>query len=179
MADATRQILEQSARIATMTRQIADFANARSESRQWIDVNAHIKSICDFMAFDRRFRRTTIDFRAGPQLPAREIVPDHLNEVLMNLMLALVDDSTGRSVCGRLVVATESRGEDVVVRLSCAEGDGDKAAARAHGEAYDESVGRRVAEMGGRIAVTERGVELVLPVTGPAEAPYYEQAGAP
>ena len=156
VAGTSRLLLEQTARIARMTRQVADFATARSEGPEWVDVNAMVKAVCDFLAFDRRFRGTPIEFQPGQGLPARELVPDHLNEVLMSLLQACVEGGP----CTRIRVGTAPRGDSLVIALGC---EAHPVRAPDLPEARLESVRRRVAQMGGTLLLTAAGVEIDLP----------------
>jgi signal transduction histidine kinase len=150
-----RLLLEQTSRIARMTRQIADFATARGEAHEWVDVNAIVKAVCDFLGFDRRFRATPIEFRPGDRLPAREVVPDHLNEVMMNLLQACVQGGP----CERIRVETKAVGDSVTIRVNC---DAAPASVPAFSWAGLEPVRRRVVEMGGQLSVTGLTVEVML-----------------
>ena len=156
----SRLLLEQTSRMARMTRQIADFATARSEAPEWVDVNAMVKAVCDFLAFDLRFRSTPIEFRPGDRLPARELVPDHLNEVMMTLLQACVEGGGARGPWSRILVQTLARGECVVIRLACSAAT---AGVPAIAPERLESARRRVAEMAGRLSVAGAAVEIELP----------------
>ena len=160
VAEPAKQILEQTSRIARMSRQIADFATARSEAPEWVDVNSAVKAVCDFLGFDRRFHATPIEFRPGPQLPAREVVPDHLNEVMMNLLQACVERAPECAPCAWVRVETEARGDSVAIRVAW-----DAAPAGSPGFAPPrlEPVHRRVVEMGGLLSVASATVEITLP----------------
>ena len=161
-----QQILAQSARIAQMMRKIADFASARSETAEAVDVNALIESVCEFQGFDRRFRRVPLQFVPGARLPARELVPDHLNEVMMNVLQACVDVAGSESAERAIRVSTAvSAAGDVQVDLVCHSlmtGDSLPIGAVAADPRYDV-VRRRVAEMGGRIELDDTRVRIVLP----------------
>lgn len=154
----TALILEQTDRIARMMRRISDFASARGGEREWVDVNAMLKAVCDFHAFDRRFRNIPIEFLPAARLPARELVPDHLNEVVMSVLQAIADDGGRRQPPPRIVVRTLGEGDDVVIRIGCAE-----AAAQLRMDARFDAVSRRVRDMGGRLALGENGIEITLP----------------
>ena len=160
VAEPSRMILEQTARIARMSRQIADFATARSETREWVDVNAAVKAVCDFLGFDRRFRGTPLEFRPASQLPALELVPDHVNEVMMNLLRACLEGAGERSPRAPILVQTEARSDDVVIRVSL---DAAGVDALALPEPHLELVRRRVADMGGQLSVASATVEITLP----------------
>lgn len=154
---AARQIRTQGERIARMMRQIADFATARSETPELVDVNPMLKAMCEFLAFDRRFRGTPLEFRPGTGLPACELVPDHLNEVLMNLLQACVEDEPPRFA--RVEVSSRTQGDRVVVRIG--------------GEAADigawfaqprlQAIRGRIAEMGATATVVDGAIEIQLP----------------
>lgn len=150
------QILAQTDRIAHMMRRISDFAAARGGAPEWVDVNAMLKAVCDFHAFDRRFRGIPIDFEPAPGLPACELVPDHLNEVMMNVLQAIAEG--GGKPPPRITVKTLAQGSEVVVRIGCP-----VAAAQLQGDARFDPVARRVAEMRGRLALGENGIEITLP----------------
>jgi len=161
----SRTILEQTARIAQMMRQIADFSAAGSGAAEHVDVNAMVKAVCDFQTFDRRYRGTAIEFRPGEQLPARELVPDHLNEVMMGLLQASIERGGLHAAPRRVVVETALRGDDVVIRIACHSTAG--AAASAHlapdVEARIALLRRRVVAMGGRLTIGDAAFEVDLP----------------
>jgi signal transduction histidine kinase len=152
-------ILEQAWRIAQMTREMGAFASARSESREPVDVNRMAKAVCDFLRFDRRYRATPVEFRPAEDLPASAVIPDHLNEVLMNLVQLAVE-----SAPARVSVETGMRGEHVLVRIGCEGPTG--AAAPAPAVATDvrfEAAQRRIAEMGARLTIDEGAFCILLP----------------
>lgn len=169
--EASREIQAQSLRIARMMRQIADFATARSESAEWVDVSAMVKAVCDFLSFDWRFRSTPIQFSAGVDVPACELVPDHLNEVTMNLLQACAEE--GAPMHGRemLEVSTFVRQGRVVVSIGGAGMAGEATAALAPWLAQSrfEPIRRRVAEMDARLGVAGDAIEIELPLAVPAK----------
>ncbi len=152
-------ILQQTWRIAEMARQIADFAGARREAPELVDVNRMVKAVCDFLNFDQRFRATPIEFRPDARAPACSVIPDHLNEVLMTLLLACAEGD--RPAGGTIRVDTEARGDGVVIRIG-REPPGDARPADVS-DARFESARRRVAGMGGRLTVTGASIEIALP----------------
>jgi signal transduction histidine kinase len=165
-----RMILEQTSRIAAMTRRISDFATAGRESREALDLNALVKSVCDVLAFDSRFRGTPIELRLAQGLPACEGVHDHLTEVLMGLLHAF-EESAGDAGCPgseRIVVATAQQDNHVVLRIGC-ECAGPEAPCRLpQRQARLDSARRRVEAMGGRIRQSGTGMEIELPALGEA-----------
>ena len=157
-------ILAQTQRIAAKTRQIADFATARSEKIEPVDVNQMVGAVCDFLAFDRAFRTITIAFEPGVGLPARVIVPDHLTEALMNLLHEYVEsDSEGRFASKRIVVETEARATDVLIRITCDAIVANQLLADTSANPRMESTRRRIASMGGQLITTEGAIEIALP----------------
>ncbi|MBI4203784.1 MAG: histidine kinase [Betaproteobacteria bacterium] len=167
----TEVILEQTQRIAARTRQIADFAAARSETLEPVDVNQMVKAVCDFLSFDRRFRRTAIDFQPGAGLPARAIVPDHLTETLMNLLQAHVEnDGELGEAPKRISVETQVRGPDVVIRITCDAPPAARLLADAGADPRIESTRRRVANMGGQLTTVGEAIEILLPPPEPEPA---------
>jgi signal transduction histidine kinase len=162
-ADQPRLILDQTRRIAGMIRQIADFAAARSETPEPVDVNQMTKAVCDFLSFDSRFRSTSIEFRPDEQLPACFVVPDYLNEMLIRLVQAFVE---GESKPARIVVQTKLRGAEIQIEIVCEPGAANAFTA-ASGKAMDprvESVRRLVKAMNGKLLPIDAGIGMSLPM---------------
>jgi len=164
----SKTIIEQTWRIAQMTRQMADFASVRGDTSEPIDVNQMVKAMCEFLNFDRRFRAAPIECRLGDRLPARNVNPDHLNEVLMTLLQTCVDRGTQqRPAQGRIQVQTELRGADLLIRIAFESTAGEAPASigdPVH-DAHFESARRRIAEMGGRLSTADATIEIALPAT--------------
>ncbi len=158
---AARQILAQTQRIAQMTRQIADFASERGAGPEWLDVNARVKAVCDFLGFDRRLRGTPIDFQPSADLPARELVANDVDELTMNLLQALAEGAAQYAPGARLRVRTGLRGDDLVLRA------GLDAAARDDWppQARLDALERRARDAGARLQRDGGAVELVLPMS--------------
>ena len=165
-----RRILAQTARVGAMMRRISDFATARSEQPECVDVNAMLQALCDFHAIDRRFRGTPVTFSPGPALPACELVPDHLNEVMMSLLLALLDARPADAPRQALQVLTEAAERGVCIHLGVG-ADVASAAGLEAALAVDPrlaAVQRRVAQMGGRLVVADGQVRIELPAVSTA-----------
>jgi C4-dicarboxylate-specific signal transduction histidine kinase len=163
-------ILEQTQRIASMTRQIADFAAVRNASPELVDVNQMVKAVCDFLSFDHRFSTTHIEFRPDDRLPARLVIPDHLNEALMNLLQACAESKAAQhALPQRILVETRAREDDVVIRIAyeSAAVDGGLVLADAFPDSRFESARRRVVSMGGQLSLSNSTIEMSLPLPPP------------
>jgi signal transduction histidine kinase len=164
-----RRILAQTARVGAMMRRISDFATARSEQPECVDVNAMLQALCDFHAFDRRFRGTPLAFSPGAALPACELVPDHLNEVMMGVLLAMLDARPAAAPRQPLQVRTEAADGGVRIGVGLEAGPASAAgldAALAVDPRLD-AVRRRVAQMRGRLEVADGQVRIELPAAAP------------
>lgn len=162
--DMPAQIREQVGRIAAKTRQITDFAAARSETREPVDVNPMVRAVCDFLAYERSFRSTRIEFKAAAQLPLIVIIPDHLTEVLMNLLQACVDHGEPARPAPRLIrVESLPRENGVALRVTC---DTLPVTQWVAGPFHDPRMAatrRRIAGLAGTLAAAGDALELVLP----------------
>lgn len=162
-AGQTRMILEQVGRIAGMTRQITAFADGRGEQPAPLDVNWMIRSVCDFLGFDRRFAGVRFDLRLADKLPAGFGVPDHLHEVLMSLLLACAEACASRGATrGRLVVETAAAGAEVAIRIALQDERGAELDALPAADARMEAARRRIEAMHGRLVADGGRLEITL-----------------
>lgn len=161
------QILTQAQRIAGMTRQICDFAAARRATPELVDLNQMVKAVLDFMSFDQRFSALRVSFDPAEDLPALRLIPDHLNEVLMNVLQSCAECPTHpEGLSGCLSVQTRGDEETVAIRIGVACADPQEACG-AHRPFLDSSfdlVCRRIEAMGGSVELSPRAVEIRLPV---------------
>ena len=162
-AEAPRMIQEQTARIANMTRRITDFATAGHETAEPLDVNQLIHAVCDFLAFDRRFRGTPIELRLGDRLPACRAIPDHLMEILMSLLQGLKEACEDCPAPGkRILVESESLGAEVKVRMACECSAAHENRRLPSSDSRLESARRRLEGMGGRMESDGPALEIHL-----------------
>lgn len=129
-------ILEHARRVATITRQIAVFSAPQSPELQLTDLNGMIESTCNFVRYDPRYRAIELATDLDRQLPALEVVPDYMTQVLMNLLvnaadaLAAVEDRSRRVTVSTRALAGE-------VQLAIAD-NGPGMAPAALARAFDE-----------------------------------------
>jgi C4-dicarboxylate-specific signal transduction histidine kinase len=157
-------ILEQTRRIAQITRQIAEFAGPRADAAQPLDAGAMLTAVCEFMRFDPRFKTTRLEARISASLPPLVAVPDELSEVLMNLLQLCVDGAAAQKP-QRIAIEALAADEGVVIRAG---------GAVAPGETARRDRTRRLVEgMGGRMSEGgdgTHGYEIALPAA-PLAAP--------
>ncbi len=178
-AQLSRRILEQTNRIAGMMRKITAFAAARSEAAEWIEINPVIGAVCDFHTFDHRFRRKPIEFIAGAALPACELVPDHLNEVMMNLLQACADVSepAGAERSIRVTTAAAAQGVTIDVDCVCPASGAVLPIDYVTANPRFELIRRRLDDMQARVDLSPARIRIELPTirSAPAAAPVAEQ----
>jgi len=164
-----KMIVEQTARISSMTRRISDFATAGSDTPEVLDINQLVRSVCEFLRFDRRFRGTPIELRPGEGVLTCEAIPDHLTEVLMGLLNALEENCEHCRGAGgnRIVVTTAGAAGEVCIHLACECGP-ERVACRVPPEGTRlDSARRRIEPLGGRLAFSLTGIEIRLPAWSP------------
>lgn len=84
-------ILEQTKRIALITREISEFSAQRPAEADWLDLNGLVRSTCNFMRYDSRFRDINLTLELDDQLPAVMAVGDQVVQALMNLLANAAD----------------------------------------------------------------------------------------
>lgn len=84
-------ILAEARRVAAITRQMSSLTAPQSPEPRLIDLNGLIHSTCNFVAYDRRFGRVKLALDLDAQAPAVYTSPDHMTQVLMNLLINAAD----------------------------------------------------------------------------------------
>jgi signal transduction histidine kinase len=125
-------IVAQTTRLASITREIAEFASPRAAEPQYLDLNEQVRNTASLLRYDRRINHVTLHVDLDPQLPAIYGVADQFTQLLMNLVINAMDAIEG--VAGRaptITVATRCAGAraSLVVEDN---GCGMDAATRAH-----------------------------------------------
>ena len=110
----TALILAQTARLAAIAREIADFAMPVPAERQLLNVNEVIQSTCVFLRYDRRFRGITLETNLNKGVPAINAVHDRLVQVFMNLLINAADALEGLEDRAPRIAITTARDEGQV-----------------------------------------------------------------
>lgn len=87
-------ILEQAQRIASITRNIAQLTTPRSPQPQLLDLNAIVRNTCNFVSYDKRFSGVDLTLDLAHDLRAIKAVPDHITQILMNVLINAADALT-------------------------------------------------------------------------------------
>jgi hypothetical protein len=129
-----------------------------------VDVNQMVLAACDFLGFDHRFRAVQIETRLASNLPARVVIPDHLNEVLMVVLQHCLEKSL-HSPASHILVATREQEQAVRVRVDFELAPtqtmaGTKTPLPDH---LFKLARRRLREMGGTLLASQTMVEISLP----------------
>ncbi len=88
-------ILAQTARLAAIAREIADFAMPVPAEHQLLNLNDLVRSTCVFLRYDRRFRGVNLETNLDTAIPAVSAVRDRLVQVIMNLLINAADALEG------------------------------------------------------------------------------------
>ena len=119
-ADAGRSelILEQTRRMATISRHLAELTAPHSLEPELVDVNALVRNTCGFIAYDKRFGNIDLVLDLDFEIPAIEAVADHLTQVLMNLLINAADALEGCGECKPTIrVATQASDSEVSIAV--------------------------------------------------------------
>ena len=117
--DPSDLILDQTRRITTISRQIAELTAPHPPERELLDLNTLVRNTCSFIGYDKRFRNIELVLDLDSQIPAIEAVTDHLTQVLMNLLINAADaleDVSERKPTIR--VATRSTASELIISVS-------------------------------------------------------------
>lgn len=111
-------ILDQARRVMQITRRISEFSVPQSQEPELLDINGLLRSTCNFVAFDRRFRLLELETDLDSNLPAVCAIADHLVQVAMNLLINAADALQERTdPKPAILVRTRQEGEQVVIEV--------------------------------------------------------------
>jgi signal transduction histidine kinase len=114
--DAVGTLREQVDRIMGVIQQMKAFAHPQETERQILPVNEIVDRAIEMERFDKRIRRVTIDRQYDPNVGSIQLLPQAMQQVLINLMGNALDAMTDVPE-PRLVVRTMRRDGHVVIEL--------------------------------------------------------------
>lgn len=176
-------ILDQAKRVMQITRRISEFSVPQSQEPELMDINGLLRSTCNFVAFDRRFRLLELNTDLDSDLPAVYAVADHLVQVAMNLLINAADalqsredpppriDVRTRQRDGMVLIEVQDNGEGIDPALLDRVFDEHfTTKGRGRGSGLGLAVCRSlIREVGGDIAIASvRGEGTTVTVTLPA-----------
>src|SRR5699024_2468147 len=86
-----KKVREHIGRITKIVRDLVDFARPASLQTEMMQINSVIKSAVGLLKHDARCRDVTFNLDLYPDLPKLKGVPDHIHQVMVNLLLNAVD----------------------------------------------------------------------------------------
>jgi two-component system, NtrC family, sensor kinase len=111
-------ILENTRRIASISRQLSEMTAPHSQEPELLDINGLVRSTANFIVYDKRFRGIDVALDLDPAVPALRAVSDHVTQVLMNLLINSADalqDVKGRTPAIR--VTTRAANGEVLITV--------------------------------------------------------------
>jgi len=84
-------IVEQTQRIASITREISNFTSPHVPDAQLQDLNALIRGASNFIRYDRRYQSIALDLDLEAAIPAVCVVGDQFQQVMLNLLINAAD----------------------------------------------------------------------------------------
>jgi len=112
-------ILAQTERIASISRQIAEFTAPHPAEAELLDLNGLVSNVCTFIGYDKRFDNVRLVLDLDSQMPAITAIADHLTQILMNLVINAADalEDVSRS-SPRIVVATRALQDEILITVT-------------------------------------------------------------
>lgn len=111
-------VLDNAHRLGNITREISGLVQPQSEEFELFDLNTLLRNTCNLMRYDRRWKRTHINFYLDKNLPAINGVSDQITQVVMNLLVNALDafESNDNSVA-EITIRTELKGDGVCLSI--------------------------------------------------------------
>lgn len=123
--DFTKEKLElikhQTTRISKIIRDLVDFSRPSAYEVQLTDVNKCVRQAVDIVRVGKKSKSILFDTRLDPGLPAVHLVPDQVEQVLINVLINAVDavsDVHPGMAGGSIMVSTDVEGEFLRVTIA-------------------------------------------------------------
>lgn len=97
-------IIEQTERLDKVIREVREFNYSGAIEKRHSDLNGVVLSTMRMMRYDHRFREIEVSTELADDLVPIYVVPDHITQILMNLLINSADAIDNHS--GRIVVRT-------------------------------------------------------------------------
>jgi signal transduction histidine kinase len=95
ITDYANNILKNIERISRIVRELVDFSKPSPHKEVEADINEIVNSAVSIIKYDRRSKKINFNLELQPDLPKTVLVPDHLLQVFLNILINAVDASEG------------------------------------------------------------------------------------
>jgi signal transduction histidine kinase len=105
-------IYAQTQRLASITREISEFASPRAVEPEYLDLNEQLRSTSSLIRYDKRLNGVSLTLDLDLQLPAIYGVANQLTQLIMNLLINAMDafeGVEGRSPIVRVTTHADDR----------------------------------------------------------------------
>ena len=115
--DAIATLREQIARISQIIHQMKAFAHPVEMNRQLLPLNDVVTQALEMVRFDKRLKRVTIDRQLAPDVGEIPILPQAIQQVLVNLISNALD-AVANVPEPKITVRTERRQESCLIEVA-------------------------------------------------------------
>ena len=115
-AEYAASILKNIERISRIVRELVDFSKPSPHKEIETDVNEIVNSAVSIIKYDRRSKKIDFNLNLQPNLPKTVLVPDHLLQIFLNILINAVDASEGLGT--KINVKTLSSNQHIQIDIS-------------------------------------------------------------
>lgn len=111
-------ILEQIQRISRITREMSNFTAPSMPEPQLQDINGLIRGACNFVRYDRRYRKTDLVLELDHGIHAVNLVADQFVQIMLNVLINAADAcEANKDRPSRVIVSSQQVDAGVLVRV--------------------------------------------------------------
>jgi signal transduction histidine kinase len=109
-------ILKNIERISRIVRELVDFSKPAPHKEVEADINEIVNSAVSIIKYDRRSKKINFQLNLQQELPKTVLVPDHLLQIFLNILINAVDASEGLG--SEIAVNTSASGPYLQIDIS-------------------------------------------------------------